>query len=109
GGSEENQVEIHGRSLGFAPFSGVKRHRPAADRYARLMRLTAATGRSSRDASERSLTLLHVFLGASAVILGVGAVVLSTVLTNALRSQALVDRRESLTQYVDGVLGPALV
>jgi putative nucleotidyltransferase with HDIG domain len=73
------------------------------------MRLTAATGRSSRDASERSLTLLHIFLGASALILGVGAVVLSTVLTSALKSQAVMDSRESLTQYVDGVLGPAMV
>jgi putative nucleotidyltransferase with HDIG domain len=73
------------------------------------MRLTAANGRSSRDASERSLTLLHVFLGASALILGVGAVVLSAVLTNALKTQALTDRRESLTQYVDAVLGPTLV
>ena len=73
------------------------------------MRLTAATGRSSRDASERSLTLLHVFLGASALILAVGAFVLSTVLTNALKSQAVADNRDSLTQYVDAVLGPALV
>jgi putative nucleotidyltransferase with HDIG domain len=73
------------------------------------MRLTAANGRSSRDASERSLTLLHVFLGASALILGVGALVLSTVLTSALKSQAVTDSRESLTQYVDAVLGPALV
>src|ERR671930_2098880 len=73
------------------------------------MRLPAAHVRSSRDASERSLTLLHVFLGASALILGVGAFVLSTVLTSALKSQAVTDSRESLSQYVDGVLGPALV
>jgi putative nucleotidyltransferase with HDIG domain len=73
------------------------------------MRLTAANGRSSRDSSERSLTLLHIFLGASALILGVGAIVLSTVLTTALKSQAVADSRDSLTQYVDSVLGPALV
>ena len=73
------------------------------------MRLTAANGRSSRDASERSLTLLYVFLGASALILGVGAIVLSAVLTTALKSQAVTDNRDSLTQYVDSVLGPALV
>lgn len=73
------------------------------------MRLTAANGRSSRDASERSLTLLHIFLGASALILAVGAVVLSTVFTNALKSQAVTDSRDSLTQYVDAVLGPSLV
>jgi hypothetical protein len=52
------------------------------------MRLTAATGRSSREASERSLTLLHIFLGASSVILGVGAFILSTVPTSALTSRA---------------------
>jgi hypothetical protein len=51
------------------------------------MRLIAATGRSSREASERSLTLLHIFLGASSVILGVGAFILSTVLTSALTSR----------------------
>jgi putative nucleotidyltransferase with HDIG domain len=73
------------------------------------MRLTAANGRGSRDASERSLTLLHIFLAASALILGVGAVVISTVLTNALKSQAIADNRDSLTQYVDAVLGPSLV
>jgi putative nucleotidyltransferase with HDIG domain len=80
-----------------------------ADNGAGLMRLTAAQGRGIREASERSLTLLHVFLGASALILGVGAVVLSTVLTSALKSQAIADHRDSLTQYVDGVLRPALV
>src|SRR5919197_1727729 len=73
------------------------------------MRLTAANGRSSRDASERSLTLLHVFLGASALILGVGASVLSTVLTHSLTSQSVADHRASLTQYVNGVLRPTLV
>jgi putative nucleotidyltransferase with HDIG domain len=73
------------------------------------MRLTAANGRGSRAASDRSLTLLHIFLGASALILGVGAFVLSAVLTNALTSQVIADQRQSLTQYVDGVLGPALV
>jgi putative nucleotidyltransferase with HDIG domain len=62
-----------------------------------------------RAASERSLTLLRVFLGASAVILAIGAVVLSTVLTRALDGQAIADHRDSLTLYVDGVLRPALV
>jgi putative nucleotidyltransferase with HDIG domain len=55
------------------------------------------------------LTLLRVFLGASAVILAIGAVVLSTVLTRALDGQAIADHRDSLTLYVDGVLRPALV
>ena len=73
------------------------------------MRLPAAPNLSLREASERSLTLLRVFLGASALILGVGAVVLSTVLTRALDGQALADRRDSLTIYVDGVLRSTLV
>jgi putative nucleotidyltransferase with HDIG domain len=64
---------------------------------------------SLRATSERSLTLLRVFLGASAVILAIGALVLSTVLTRALSGQAIADHRESLTLYVDGVLRPALV
>ena len=57
----------------------------------------------------RSLTLLRVFLVLSAVILVCGALVLGSVLTKALTSQAISDRRVSLTQYVDGVLRPALV
>ena len=41
-----------------------------------------------RAVSDRSLTLLRIFLAASAVILAVGAVVLSTVLTRALDGRA---------------------
>jgi putative nucleotidyltransferase with HDIG domain len=55
------------------------------------------------------LTLLRIFLGASALILAVGAFVLSTVLTSALTGQALTDRRVSLAKYVNAVLRPALV
>jgi putative nucleotidyltransferase with HDIG domain len=73
------------------------------------MRLRQAHGLALRAASERSLTLLRVFLAASALILAIGAVVLSTVLTHALNGQALADNRDSLTLYVDGVLRPALV
>ena len=68
------------------------------------MRLLAARSQSLRSASERSLTLLRLFLIASALILGVGALVLTTVLTRALTDQSLADNRESLTQLVDGVL-----
>ena len=70
------------------------------------MRLLAAQTRSLRSASERSLTLLRLFLIASALILGVGALVLTTVLTRALTEQSLADNRVSLTQLVDGVLRP---
>jgi putative nucleotidyltransferase with HDIG domain len=57
----------------------------------------------------RSLTLLRVFLIASAGILLVGAVILSSVLSARLKTQAIADARSSLTQYVDGVLRPQLV
>ena len=60
-------------------------------------------------AVHRSVTLLRVFLLASAVILISGGLLLGSVLTSALREQALADKRTSLTQYVDGVLRPELV
>ena len=67
--------------------------------------------RTSKSRAElaRSLTLLKVFLLASAVILCIGAFALSTVLTGAVRSQALDDASVSLTQYVNGVLHDELV
>ena len=73
------------------------------------MRLVAAHGPTLRAAAERSLTLLRASLAASALILAIGGVVLSAVLTRALTGQSLADNRASLTQYVDGVLHPALV
>jgi hypothetical protein len=68
-----------------------------------------ASGVSRGWAVHRSVTLLRVFLLASAVILVSGGLVLGSVLTAALRGQALDDKRASLTQYVDGVLRPELV
>jgi putative nucleotidyltransferase with HDIG domain len=59
--------------------------------------------------SRRSVTLLRVFLLASAAILLAGGLVLSWILTTSLRDQAIADRRESLSQYVAGVLRPAIV
>lgn len=73
------------------------------------MQLLAAHGPSLRAATERSLTLLRLFLVASAVIIAAGGVVLSSVLTRTLSDQALADSRASVSQYVDGVLRPALV
>jgi len=55
------------------------------------------------------VTLLRVFLLASAVILVSGGLMLGSVLTTALRGQALEDARQSMAQYVDGVLRPELV
>jgi putative nucleotidyltransferase with HDIG domain len=68
-----------------------------------------ATGASRGRAVQRSVTLLRVFLLASAVILISGGLLLGSVLTAALRGQALDDKQVSLTQYVDGVLRPELV
>jgi putative nucleotidyltransferase with HDIG domain len=68
-----------------------------------------ATGVPRGWAVYRSVTLLRVFLFASAVILIIGAILLGSVLAAALRAQALEDQRRSLTQYVDGVLRAELV
>ena len=57
----------------------------------------------------RSLTLLRAFLVLSAVILASGAVVLGTLLTGALRAQAVDDAEKSLADYTDAVVGPHLV
>jgi putative nucleotidyltransferase with HDIG domain len=73
------------------------------------VRLLAGTGSNLGAATERSLTLLRVFLLASAAIIAVGGVVLSSILTRALSDQAVVDSRASLAQYVDGVLRTGLV
>jgi putative nucleotidyltransferase with HDIG domain len=58
---------------------------------------------------ERSITLMRVFLVASAVILLCGAVIVTLMLTSTLRHQAVSDAQRSLTQYVDGVLRDELV
>jgi putative nucleotidyltransferase with HDIG domain len=57
----------------------------------------------------RSLTLLRVFLVASAVLLALAALGLGTILTHALRSQAVEDAKSSLTQYTNGVLNSELL
>jgi putative nucleotidyltransferase with HDIG domain len=56
-----------------------------------------------------SLTLLRVFLIASAAILGLAAVVLSGVLTSAVRHQAIADREQSLTEFVAAIVRPSLL
>jgi putative nucleotidyltransferase with HDIG domain len=69
----------------------------------------AVSGAFGSGAVYRSVTLLRTFLFASAAILATGALVLGWLLTSSLRRQALVDNRNSLAQYVDGVLRPQLV
>jgi putative nucleotidyltransferase with HDIG domain len=70
--------------------------------------VTRSTSRS-RAGLARSLTLLRVFLLASAAILCAGALTITTLLGSALERQALEDARTSLTQYVNGVLRDDLV
>jgi putative nucleotidyltransferase with HDIG domain len=69
----------------------------------------SAPGIAGGWALHRSVTLLHVFLVASAGILFIGATTLGWLLTTSLQRQALDDASASLTQYVDGVLRPQLV
>jgi putative nucleotidyltransferase with HDIG domain len=56
----------------------------------------------------RSVGLLRAFVLLSAAVLAGGAVVLGIVLGHSVRNQALSDSRDSLSQYVDGVLAPEL-
>jgi len=69
----------------------------------------AVSGVSGGWALHRSVTLLRVFLLASAGILLIGAIILGWLLTTSIQRQSLDDARVSLTQYVDGVLRPQLV
>jgi putative nucleotidyltransferase with HDIG domain len=57
----------------------------------------------------RSLTLLRAFLLASAVILAVGAVALSSTLSHDLRGAALDDTALDVEAYANAILAPALV
>jgi putative nucleotidyltransferase with HDIG domain len=64
--------------------------------------------RRGRDL-ERSLTLLRVFLLASALICAGAGVVLGSILSRSLKSEALNAERTALARYVDGVVHPLLV
>jgi putative nucleotidyltransferase with HDIG domain len=57
----------------------------------------------------RSLTLLRTFLIASAAILAVGAIALSSALSADLRAAALADSANDISEYADSVLAPSLV
>jgi len=69
----------------------------------------AATTLRSRLDVTRSLTLLRVFLVASAAILLLAAAVLGSVLSATIKHQAIDFRRDELLRYVDAVLGAELV
>ena len=64
--------------------------------------------RRGRDL-QRSLTMLHVFLLASALICAGAGVALGSVLSHSLRSEALNAEQTALVRYVDGVVRPKLV
>jgi putative nucleotidyltransferase with HDIG domain len=56
----------------------------------------------------RSLTLLRAFVLVSALVLAAAAFVLGTVMSHALRAQAIDDAKVSLTQYTNAVLSDEL-
>jgi putative nucleotidyltransferase with HDIG domain len=64
--------------------------------------------RRGRDL-ERSLTLLRVFLLASALICAGAGLALGSMLSRSLTKEALSAEETSLAQYVDGVVHPVLV
>ena len=64
--------------------------------------------RRGRDL-ERSLTLLNVFLLASALICAGAGIALGSMLSRSLTKEALNAEQSSLVQYVDGVVRPVLV
>jgi putative nucleotidyltransferase with HDIG domain len=73
------------------------------------MSSNVVSGVSGGWALHRSVTLLRVFLLASALILVTGGTVLAWLLTTSARDEALDERSANLTEYVDGVLRSELV
>src|SRR6266849_788469 len=69
----------------------------------------AATTLRSRLDVARSLTLLRIFLMASAAILLLAAAILGSVLSATIKHQAIDFRRDELSRYVNAVLGDQLV
>src|SRR5262245_61800606 len=56
-----------------------------------------------------SVGLLWTFVLLSGVVLAGGCLILSALLTSAVRNQALDDAKLSLTEYANGVLGPRMI
>jgi len=65
--------------------------------------------RTMSEFVSRSLTLLRAFVLLSALILASGAVVLGTLLSDALRDQAVADAEVSLTQFTNAVISSRVV
>jgi HD-GYP domain-containing protein (c-di-GMP phosphodiesterase class II) len=65
--------------------------------------------RRRTQALERSLTLLRVFLLASALICAGAGVALGWMLSRSLTKEALAAEQTALVQYVHGAVGPVLV
>jgi putative nucleotidyltransferase with HDIG domain len=57
----------------------------------------------------RSLTLLWALVVVAAIVLAAGGIVLGSIMTGALRKQAVDDGKTSLALYTSGVLSPRLV
>ena len=62
-----------------------------------------------RAGGDRSLTLLRVFVIVSALLLAAAGLILGSMLSSAVRAQALEDARTSLMQYANGALRGHLV
>src|SRR5687768_11901595 len=57
----------------------------------------------------RSLTLLWALVAVTAIVLAAGGLMLGSMMTRALKRQAIDDAKVSLSQYTSGVLSPRLV
>ena len=99
-GSEEDEVEVHRRSLG-AP--ALKSDGAQAD-FSRVVARLSMTQRVTA-----SVGLLWTFVLLSAIVLAGGCLILGSLLTSAMRAQALDDAKLSLTQYANGVLAPRMI
>jgi hypothetical protein len=60
---------------------------------------------AGRDPLARSLTLLRVFVVASALVLAAGALLLGSRMTSTVRRQAIADAKANVLQYSDTIVG----
>jgi putative nucleotidyltransferase with HDIG domain len=98
--AEKDNVEVHGASVGGAR---LKSARQKADFRTVVARVTLT------QRVTRSLTLLWALVAVTAIVLAAGGVMLGSMMTRALKRQAIDDAKVSLSQYASGVLSPRLV